>query len=190
MMSSEFVASALKAAGEKTCYALGMWGQKIEDGIVEQKTKQYPDWYGRNASKLVYGAYGFDCICFVKALLWGWQPGKPAVYEANGVPDVAESTMLGYCENVSANMDDILNGEYLWKDGHCGIYHDGKVIECTTSGTRNVQVNPFDKSEWKKHGMLTWIDYSDAVVPPSDSETAKSIINNIRSQLDDLEHLV
>ena len=70
MMSSEFVAAALKAAGEKTCYALGMWGQKIEDGIVEQKKKQYPDWYGRNESKLVYGAYGFDCICFVKALLY------------------------------------------------------------------------------------------------------------------------
>lgn len=37
--------------------------------------------------------FGFDCVCLIKGVLWGWHGDKNAVYggatyTSNGVPDI------------------------------------------------------------------------------------------------------
>lgn len=161
MTSKEFITKLKAAAGVPHCYALGCFGQVITNSLIAQKSKQYPDWYKTNKSKLVIGAFGFDCICFIKAILWGWTPDTPAVYVSNGVPDVNEEAMLAYCDNVSTDFTNIEPGEYVWRDGHCGVYiGNGNIIHCTSKDSAGVSIIPLSQFVGKKHGKLKWVDYS------------------------------
>ena len=45
-----------------------------------------------------------------------------AGYSVNGVPDTDAQGMLKYCNGVSTDFSNIKNGEFLWLDGHCGIF--------------------------------------------------------------------
>lgn len=185
MKASEFVKKCESALSVKTCYALGCFGQVLTDSFIAQKEAQYKDWYTRNKSKLIKGAFGFDCICFVKAILWGWTPDKQAVYCSNGVPDVTESTMLeSYCTDISNDMSKIATGEYIYKSGHCGIYvGNGKVIECTTAGTFNVQRTNLSDKAWEKHGKLKFIDYNENSNIIDMCNQIIQIANNIKEDL-------
>lgn len=166
-------------ANYKTVYANGMFGQPITDSIIQQKAKQLPKWYTAKRQQelralIGQGYFGFDCICLIKGILWGWNGNLSAtnggaVYESNGVPDVTEYGMLQLCSDVSDNFNSIEVGEYLWTDGHCGVYiGDGLAVECTTRWDNCVQITAvanissqggFEERIWKKHGKLPYVTY-------------------------------
>ena len=174
-------------ANYKTVYANGMFGQPITESIIVQKTRQLPKWYTSARQKSLRaligkGHFGFDCICFIKALLWGWSgdlksTNGGAKYCSNNVPDTTEYGMLNRCSNISSDFSKIEVGEYLWTDGHCGIYiGDGLAVECTPKWDNGVQItavhNIAEKQGcngrlWTKHGKLPYIEY---VVCPEDKE--------------------
>ena len=121
--------------------------------------------------------FGFDCICLVKGLLWGFigdemQDYGGAVYEGRGVPDINESQMLNACTDVSGDFSTIQPGEYLWTEGHCGIYvGGGQAVECTYRWADGVQVTwvyniagECDEvgRHWTKHGKLPYVTYEPA----------------------------
>ena len=76
--SNEFIQRLLDAAkNHKTVYANGMFGHLISEEIISQKAQQLPGWYtaSRQADlrELIGKEYfGFDCVCLVKGILWGW----------------------------------------------------------------------------------------------------------------------
>ena len=45
MKSKDFIKMLQKALNSNTVYALGMFGQVINDSIITYKTKQYPSFY-------------------------------------------------------------------------------------------------------------------------------------------------
>ena len=101
----EFI-QKLKEVADKynTVYAMGMFGQPITEAIISQKARQLPDWYTAerqaNLRKLIgKGYFGFDCVCLIKGLLWGWNGNLNDVnggakYCSNGVPDMSISSIL------------------------------------------------------------------------------------------------
>ena len=118
--------------------------------------------------------FGFDCVCFVKGLLWGFagDPNKVyggAVYQSNGVPDITESSMLNKCSDVSTDFSKIEPGEFLWMEGHCGLYiGDGLGVEATPKWQNKVQITAvgnigekagYDTRTWTKHGKLPYVEY-------------------------------
>lgn len=120
--------------------------------------------------------FGFDCVCFVKGLLWGFagDPNKVyggAVYQSNGVPDITESSMLNKCSDVSADFSKIEPGEFLWMNGHCGLYiGDGLGIEATPKWDNKVQITAvgnigskagYNTRTWEKHGKLPYVIYTE-----------------------------
>ncbi len=121
--------------------------------------------------------FAFDCVCMVKALLWGWH-GDPAkvyggaAYGSNEVPDVNEGRMIELCRQVSTDFYRVEPGEMLWMKGHMGIYvGDGLAVECTPAWKDGVQITAvhnmgkkdgYKGRTWTKHGKLPWIRYSDA----------------------------
>ena len=201
MDNIQFANKIKEVTNYKTVYALGMFGQPLNKDIIEQKARQLPRWYTAARVKRLRdlaeqgGFFGFDCVCLIKAILWGWcgdlnSTNGGAKYLSNGVPDKDDSQMLKLCKDVSTNFNNIKTGEYLWTSGHCGVYiGDGLAVECTPIWSGNVQItavkNIGDKSGynsrlWHKHGKLPFVEYSGESVEnqkKSVDEIAREVIN-------------
>lgn len=203
MTNKEMVNKALDVVRQhKTVYANGMFGSPITQGIIDQKTRQLPGWYtadrqARLRALIGKDYFGFDCICFIKGLLWGWNGDASksyggAVYQANGVPDITEKQMLDKCSDVSGDFSNIVVGEYLYTDGHCGLYiGDGLAVECTPAWKNGVQVTAvaniasksgYNSRTWLKHGKMPYVTYIADVVP----EAPKTSGNPVAITLDTL----
>ena len=129
--------------------------------------------------------FGFDCVCLIKGILWGWS-GKlntsygGASYASNGVPDLGADTMIKVCSGVSTNFSNIVPGEAVWKSGHIGIYiGNGLAVECTPAWANKVQITAvanigsksgYNARTWTKHGKLPYIDYSVTTTPAPQPE--------------------
>ena len=176
MTNKEFIDKLLNIVNNyKTAYAYGTFGQKLTTSIINQKAKQYPNWYTtsrkNSLSKLVGKNYFvFDCVGLIKGVLWGWNGSNStnggAKYESNGVPDINANTMINKCNNISTNFSNIQMGELLWMNGHVGIYYkNGEVIECSPAFNNKVQITNISQRNWKKHGFLPWIKYDSSFLP-------------------------
>lgn len=179
MTNIEFVEKAKKIANEyKTLYVMGCFGAPMN---ARNKTRYCNNnAYNRQPArtKMIKNAtadtFGFDCVCLIKALLWGWCGDKNktyggATYCSNGVPDIGADTMIKVCSDVSSNFNDIVAGEVVWLQGHIGIYiGDGLAVECTPAWQNRVQITAvsnigkkvgYNHRKWTKHGKLPYIDY-------------------------------
>jgi hypothetical protein len=156
MKLDKFIKQLELAYEQPTVYMKGGWGK----------------W---NGSK-----WGFDCICYIKAILWGWNNDKSkprgggAVYASNGVPDIGTEQMIGVCHDVSSDFKDISIGEIVWMQGHVGVYiGNGNVLEATTGWkTKKVIKSQINRNgartyngktgskPWQKHGFLPYVDYN------------------------------
>ena len=166
------------AKKEKTLYVLGCFGAPLtEANKIRWKQAQA---YNREKSRAarIDGAsadtFGFDCVCFIKALLWGWSGNADhvyggAAYASGGVPDIGEEEMIGSCAMVSTDFSNIEPGEAVWLPGHIGIYvGDGLVAEATPAWEDGVQITAcnqaipgYNRRDWVKHGKLPWITYEE-----------------------------
>lgn len=204
MNNKELVEKAINAAKNyKTVYANGMFGSPLSEEIIAQKTRQLPNWYTSNRqaslrSLIGEGYFGFDCICFIKALLWGWNGDTSktyggAAYQSNGVPDIDEATMLNKCSSVRTDFGGIMPGEYLWTQGHCGIYvGDGLAVECTPKWENGVQITAvanmgekygYENRMWTKHGRLPYVTYEtqqQVEMPVSSGKTITIKLDTLR----------
>lgn len=196
MNNKEFAVKALDIAENyKTVYANGMFGSLVTEPIIAQKAGQLPGWYTTTRqtalrSLIGKGYFGFDCVCFVKAILWGWDGSRDknyggAKYQSNGVPDIDEGEMLKVCSGVSADFTGIVPGEYLWTSGHCGIYvGDGLAVECTPKWNNGVQITAvanmgekygYNNRRWEKHGKLPYVTYLAEVAPKPEQPAGKTV---------------
>lgn len=178
MTVSEFV-KKLKDVEKnyKTLYIMGCFGSPMNS--TNKKRYCNNDAYNRQAArtKLINAAttdtFGFDCVCLIKGILWGWNGDKKktyggAKYNSNGVPDIGANQMIKVCSEVSTDFKNIEIGEAVWTSGHIGIYiGDGLAIECTPKWKNGVQITAcnckkagYNTRTWKKHGKLPYIDYT------------------------------
>ena len=178
MTNKEFVDKLLNIVNNyKTIYAYGTFGQKLTTSIINQKAKQYPNWYTstrkNNLLNLVGKNYfAFDCVGLIKGVLWGWNGSNTtnggAKYQSGGVPDINANGLINKCTNISTNFSSITMGEVVWMNGHVGIYYkNGQVIECSPAFNNKVQITNLTQRAWKKHGYLPWITYSSSNFLPS-----------------------
>lgn len=172
------------AKNYKTLYVMGCFGAPLTGGNVSRYCSNHD--YNKQAARtaMIKAAanqsppvYGFDCVCLIKGILWGWC-GKPsstyggAEYASNGVPDYGADTTIKVCEGVTTNFSRIAIGEAVWCSGHIGVYiGDGLAVECTPRWKNGVQITAvanigskagYDARTWTKHGKLPWVDYTGA----------------------------
>lgn len=212
MTSNEFADRFYQIATKyKTLYVMGCFGAPITESIA----KRYIDGHSYNQKaerrKMITDAidtecFGFDCICLIKAVLWGWSGDLThiyggSVYRSNGVGDINLNLMLDSCSEVSEDFSNIQTGEYLWMDGHCGIYiGNGLAVEATPKWDNKVQITAvgnigtkegYNTRSWKKHGKLPYVDYTpvSADVDEKSEETvednkSEEVTENITSNED------
>lgn len=100
-----------------------------------------------------------DCSGLIKGTLWGYPyHGK----YGNIYPDVnANTIMSNYCYNQSSNFNNITRGEFVWMNGHIGVYiGNGKVCECSPKWENGIQITNLKARKWAKHGYSNWLVYS------------------------------
>lgn len=133
------------------------YNKKIEN-LIRKCAKDY-DEHGKIT-------FGFDCVCLVKGILWGWYGNEKhiyggAVYKKNDIPDFGVNSLYKYCTGWSNNFDKIIPCEIVWLSGHCGIYvGNGNVVECTPKWDNKVQIRKLSDRNWKRHGKLNFINYN------------------------------
>lgn len=183
----EFAATAIEIATHyKTYYVNGCFGAPMTASNKERYTRntQYNRKHAVQIMALSPDTFGFDCVCLLKGILWGWCGNLNDVYGgakygSNGVGDIGENTMIAKCIGVSTDFRDIAVGEMLWMDGHAGIYiGDGLAVECTPSWKNGVQITAvlnigakqgYNGRKWTKHGRLPYFSYVGSVEPPKPS---------------------
>ena len=186
MTSSEFVAKLIDVAEHyNTTYMWGVFGSPVTTSLIEQKVKQYPNFYTGNyqekLKKMVnQDVFAFDCVCLIKGILWGWTGDKDRIYggaryASGGVPDINADTMIRRCTDLSTDFSKIEPGEALGIRGHIGVYiGDGKVVECTTDWSCKVQItylgnlgkiDGYSGRRWDQHGKLPYLIY-DTIAEP------------------------
>lgn len=185
MLSKLFVEKLISIAKEyKTLYILGCFGAPMTEKNKKRYTSNYS--YNKTAERkaMIMSAsedtFGFDCVCLIKGVLWGWCGDATKVYggasyKANDVPDINANTMIAKCTDVSSDFTTIVPGEIVWMSGHCGVYiGNGLAVECTPKWDNCVQITAvgnigskagYNTRTWKKHGFCPWVDYSDYFTP-------------------------
>ena len=189
----ELATACLNVANNyKTLYVMGCFGapmtasnksRYIQENSYNQKVARK-----QKITAATSDTFGFDCVCLIKGLLWGWDGNASktyggASYCANNVPDIGADQIIDKCKDVSTDFSKIAVGELLWKKGHVGIYiGDGQAVECTPSWKDCVQVTTVKNIKsgtghnWTKHGKLPYVTY-DASAAPLVSEPAPEVKN-------------
>lgn len=185
MTAAKLVKKAIDVAkNHKTLYVMGCFGAPMTAYNKQRYTNN--NQYNRRPERTAIinaasaDTFGFDCVCLIKGLLWGWSADKNAIYggakyKSNGVPDYGADTMINVCSGVSTNFSNIVPGEAVWKSGHIGIYiGNGLAVECTPAWANKVQITAvanigpksgYNARTWTKHGKLPYIDYSVTTTP-------------------------
>lgn len=173
------------ARNYKTLYVYACFGSPLYDSNKQRYTNNCD--YNRQSarSSKIWNAssdtFGFDCVNLIKGILWGWNGNKNATYggaayATNGCPDTNANGMFhDYCYDKSNDFRNIIPGEFVWMEGHIGVYiGDGLAVECTPIWADGVQItavgNIGSKSgyatrTWTSHGKSKLIDYSGNPIP-------------------------
>lgn len=180
------------AKNYKTLYVMGCFGSPLTGANVSRYCNNHT--YNKQAHRTAMikaranqnpPFFGFDCVCLIKGLLWGWSGDQAktyggATYASNGVPDIDANRMIRECSDVSTDFSNIQIGEVVWMQDHIGVYiGNGLAVECTPSWGNGVQITSCNTSKkgihrrnWTKHGKLPYVEYS--VESVEKSETIKN----------------
>ena len=180
MNSNDFVNKAKNIANNyKTLYVMGCFGAPLNANNKKRYTTNHE--YNkqltrkRKINNASSDTFGFDCVCLIKGILWGWKGDTNHVYGgasycSNNVPDFSSDGILNYCNNVSTNFNNIQVGEVLHMSGHVGVYiGNGLAVECTPKWADGVQITAvgnigkksgYNTRTWVNHGKLKFIDYN------------------------------
>lgn len=180
MQVQEFLSQVRKAVNSKTLYVMGGFGAPAGYGNNRTRYMNNND-YNRQPdrqakiSRASDDTFFFDCVGLCKGVLWGWDALAGRVYGgadygSNGVPDYdAKMMMFSGCTDPTTDFSKIDPGEFLWLDGHCGIYlGDGLAAESTPIWADGVQITAvanlgskkgYNSRTWTYHGHLKYVDY-------------------------------
>lgn len=193
-MTSKELAAKLKqiATGYKTLYVMGCFGAPMTPANKTRYCNNHD--YNRNPSRTAMikaasaDTFGFDCVCLIKGVLWGWNGNASAIYggadyASNGVPDIGADTMITKCSGLSTDFSNIEVGEAVWMEGHIGIYIGGGLaVECSPKWENKVQITAcncsksgYNRRNWTKHGKLPYITYIKEETPVIPDEAKKTV---------------
>ncbi len=190
MTNTEFCKKLKDAAtNHNTLYVMGCFGAPMittpYNNVARYTSNNSYNKDAKRTAMIVAAAdktppvFGFDCVCLIKGILWGWN-GSPKAryggsgYACNGVPDIGADSMITVCSGVSTDFSKIEPGEAVWMQGHIGVYiGDGLAVECTPKWANKVQITAcncsksgYNRRNWTKHGKLPYVEYVKETQPP------------------------
>ena len=196
--AKELAATAEAVAKKyKTLYVMGCFGAPMTESNKQRYINHHS--YNRRSDRkpMIMAAtadtFGFDCVCFIKGLLWGWDGNASkiyggATYQTNGVPDIDADTMMRECEDVSTDFSNIQIGEAVGLPGHIGIYiGNGLVAECSPIWGNGVQITAlgnigkkagYNARTWTNHGKISYVSYE-----PAETYSHKQFVQEVQKAI-------
>lgn len=196
------------AKNYKTLYVSGCFGAPLTGSNVDRYCNNNSYNRDKKRTAMIRSAanqdppvYGFDCVCLIKGVLWGWNgdPNKTyggAQYASNGVPDIGEDAMIRQCKGVTTDFSKIVPGAAVWMSGHIGVYiGDGLAVECSPKWANGVQITAvgnigsktgYNTRTWTKWGKLPYVDYTKGENDMTE-EQVKAIARAVVSQMMELD---
>lgn len=187
------------AKNYKTLYVMGCFGAPMNAKNKTRYTSNHS--YNKQADRTAMinaasaDTFGFDCVCLIKGLLWGWCGDKSrvyggATYTSNGVPDIGADSMIKVCSGVSTDFSKIEIGEVVWMEGHIGIYvGNGLSVECTPKWANKVQLTAcnnkrsgYNTRTWTKHGKLPYVSYTGVMEDVKTAGTSTPITPEVKPE--------
>ena len=120
MNNREFAARLVDVAKNyKTLYVSGCFGAPLNEKNKARyiNNKAHGNYNLRADRKAMIDSasddtFGFDCVCLIKGILWGWngdknKPYGGAAYTSNNVPDINASQMINSCKDLSTDFSKI-----------------------------------------------------------------------------------
>ena len=170
--------ASLVAKNYKTLYVMGCFGAPMNAANKSRYCANHSYNKAADRTAMIQAAsadtFGFDCVCLIKGLLWGWKGDTSktyggASYAANDVPDIGADSMIKVCSDVSTDFSNVEVGEAVWCEGHIGIYiGNGLAVECTPRWKNCVQITAcncdvtgYNRRNWTKHGKLPYVTYDE-----------------------------
>lgn len=189
MSAAELAAKAKEVANNyKTLYVKGCFGAPLRPEYKSRYCKGVSDSRKAKIMNASPDTFGFDCVCLVKGILWGWNGNRNhcyggANYASGGVPDIGTEEIIGACAEVSTDFGRIEVGELVWLPGHVGVYiGDGLCVEATSAWKDCVQVTAcnrnvagYNRRDWQKHGKLPYVEYG--TKPTNNTKTEGKKVN-------------
>lgn len=188
MKASVFVDKLVDVAKNyKTLYVMGCFGAPMTAANKERYTKNHE--YNRRAERTAIikaasaDTYGFDCVCLLKGIMWGWNGDASRIYGgasypttadvlAGACPDIGADSMIKVCSGVSTDFSRIVPGAAVWLPGHIGAYIGGGLaVECSPAFQNKVQITAvgnigkkagYNTRTWTKWGKIPYINYEEA----------------------------
>jgi len=178
MKAEEFIKRLKSAVEKKTLYVMGCFGAPMTPANKARWISAYS--YNTQAARrakieaATTDTFGFDCVCFVKGILWGWTGDIKATYGgakycSNGVPDIGTEEMIQVCKERSRDFTKLTAGELLWLPGHVGVVVDperGIAVEASPKWKDGCQYSAinrdlpgYNRRDWAEHGKLPWVEY-------------------------------
>lgn len=191
MTNTEFVRRLKEiATNHTTLYVMGCFGAPLNEKNKTRYCNNHSYNKAAARTKMIKAAsedtFGFDCVCLIKAVLWGWNGDLKktyggATYASNGVPDISANTMITKCSEISTDFSSLVPGEAVWMDGHIGVYiGDGLAIESTPKWDNKVMITAcncsktgYKRRNWTKHGKLPYVSYELVDKPVEPTPTPK-----------------
>lgn len=198
MKVDDFLDRIRQAARSKTLYVSGCFGAPMTPANKQRysNNNDYNRQPSRKAKIMAADAdtFGFDCVCLIKGVLWGWtgDPNKQyggAAYTANGVPDIGADQIIYKCPAVRKDWTNLVPGALLYKPGHVGIYiGNGEAVECTPIWEDRVQISNVanlgytsgHSRTWTAWGLLPYVDYTRREMPFVDVPETAWYYNAVR----------
>ena len=196
MTNKEFVEKAIDIANNyKTLYVMGCFGAPMTASNKKRYCNNNDYNKAAKRQKMINSAssdtFGFDCVCLIKGILWGWNGNLNHVYGGatfvKNIPDLSIATMTSksYSTGNSSNFSNLIVGELLYiGTGHIGIYiGDGLAVECTPAWKNKVQITAvgnigpkvgYPTRMWKKHCKANFIEYVEDTKPTEPANPSSS----------------
>lgn len=168
-------------------YWYGTCGYDCTAGLLERKTKQYPDQYGDNRQPkykkhIKQGKVCSDCIGLFKSYAWdedGDIDTRESDYGSNGQPDNGAKTTLSKCKvkgSISAMPE--IPGLAVWTatGGHIGVYVGGGYVVEARGYSYGVQRNRLADRAFTTWGLYPFVKYT-----PEQDALAEAAANGVKT---------
>lgn len=161
---------AESAAENRWGYVLGTFGRVLDDALLNDKLKQYPNAVSSSESFIRehwVGGRAADCVGLIKGYVWYNADTGTIDYRAHGLPDVDAGGMYNLA-SVRGTIDTMpeIPGLAVYRMGrHIGVYVGGGEVIHAMDAEHGVVRSKLSDGGWTHWLQVPGVEYADLLMP-------------------------